>query len=413
MTTKPKTAAEEWRRYWWLPFIAAAGYTTSAMHSYGIGVFIAPLQAEFGWSRAFISGGLTIAGIGGVLLGIPMGMLIDRYGPRRIGMIGIVVMCCAFGLLGTATGSKANWIALWIILALCNPWASVVSWTKAVASRFEHSRGLAFAITLSGAPITTTFLPLVATAFTLAYGWRAGFFGVAVVWALIVWPLVFLFFRSAHEELAGVATPDKPAEPVDLPGIEFGEALRGKAFYQLLLASVFFAFTVTGTTVHFVPILIDSGAGAMAAAGIASIIGVSAFIGRVGMGVLLDRFPATVLGGVVCTLPAISCAILLLRGEDPVFQAIAAALLGLTVGGEIDVIAYLTTRQFGIKRYGTIYGAMTSAMNVGTATGALTAGAIFDWQGNYDMFLFVTIAAMLTSSLALSTIGKGRYAAEH
>jgi predicted MFS family arabinose efflux permease len=383
------------------------------MHSYGIGVFIEPLQAEFGWSRAFISMGLTIAGIGGALLAIPMGLLIDRYGPRRIGMIGVVVMCCAFGLLGTATGSHANWIALWVVLALCNPWASVVSWTKAVASRFEKSRGLAFAITLSGAPVTTTFIPLVATAFTLAYGWRAGFFGVAVIWALIVWPLVFLFFRSAHEEQAVDAGGPEALTHVDLPGLTVAEAIRSPSFYQLLLASGLFAFTVVGTTVHFVPILTDSGAEPMAAAGIASLIGVSAFVGRVGMGVLLDRLPANLLGGAVCTFPAMSCALLLMHGDDATFQAIAAVLLGLTVGGEIDIIAYLATRQFGLKRYGAIYGSMTAAMNIGTATGGLLAGAIYDWQGSYDTFLVVTIVAMLTSSVALLTIRKSRFAAGH
>ncbi len=328
-------------------------------------------------------------------------------------MIGVVVMVCAFGLLGTATGTTANWIALWVVLALCNPWASVVSWTKAVASRFEHSRGLAFAITLSGAPITTTFIPLVATAFTLAYGWRAGFFGVAVVWALFVWPLVFLFFRSAHEDLAAVTARAENAPAAELPGLTVAEAVRAPSFYQLLLASALFAFTVVGTTVHFVPILTDSGAQPMAAAGIASLVGVFAFIGRVGMGVLLDRYPANLLGGMVCTLPAMSCALLLMQGDDPVFQAIAAALLGLTVGGEIDIIAYLTTRQFGLKRYGAIYGSMTAAMNVGTATGGLTAGAIYDWQGSYDTFLVITIAAMLTSSLALVTIRKSPFAAGH
>lgn len=411
--TEPKTAKEEWRRYGYLPFVAAMGYAMSAMHSYGIGVFIAPLQEEFGWSRGFISMGLTIAGIGGVLFGVPMGMMVDRFGPRRIGMIGMVVMVCAFGLLGTATGTTANWIALWVIIALCNPWAGVISWTKAVASRFEHSRGLAFAVTLSGAPITTTFLPLIATAFTLAYGWRYGFFGVAATYALIIWPLVFLFFRSAHEDPARVAERKQSIAAVELPGVTMAEALRGREFYQLLLASVFFAFTVTGTTVHFVPILTDSGAAPMAAAGIASLVGVFAFIGRVGMGVLLDRYPAHLLGGVVCTLPALSCALLLVQGDDPMFQMIAAALLGLTVGGEIDVIAYLTTRQFGLRKYGTIYGSMTAAMNVGTATGALLAGTIFDWQGSYDTFLFVTIAAMLTSSLALGTINKSPFKAAH
>jgi predicted MFS family arabinose efflux permease len=104
---------------------------------------------------------------------------------------------------------------------------------------------------------------------------------------------------------------------------------------------------------------------------------------------------------------------LLVNGADPLTQAVAAALLGLTVGGEIDVIAYLTTRQFGLRSYGTIFGAMTSAMNIGTATGALLAGAIYDAQGSYDMFLYFTILAMLSSSLALGTIGRGYFAGSH
>ena len=408
-----QSAKAEWRRYWPLPFIAAAGYSTASMHSYGIGVFIEPLQAEFGWSRAQISMGLTIAGLTGALLAVPMGMLVDRLGPRKIGIIGVVAMVSAFGLLGTATGSIINWIALWAVLALCNPWATVVAWTKAVASRFERSRGLAFAITLSGAPITATFVPLVATAFTLAYGWRAGFFGVAAVWALVAWPLVFLFFRSAHEDLSAVKARADQEPVVELPGLSFAEALRSPSYYQLLLVSGLFAFTVVGTTVHFVPILTDSGADPLAAAGIASLVGVFAFIGRMGTGLLLDRLPTNLLGGAICTLPALACALLLVRGDDPLFQAIAAALLGLTVGGEIDVIAYMTTRQFGLKRYGSIYGSMAAAMNIGTATGALAAGAIYDVQGSYATFLAITIAAMLASSLAVATIRKSPFAASH
>ncbi|MCB2048724.1 MAG: MFS transporter [Novosphingobium sp.] len=411
---QPQTAREEWKRHWLLPFIAAAGYSTASMHSYGIGVFVEPLEAEFGWTRAFISMGLTISGLTGALLAVPMGALVDRYGPRRIGMIGVVLMVSAFGLLGTATGTVVNWIMLWAIIALCNPWSGAVAWTKAVASRFEKSRGLAFAVTLSGAPITTTLIPLIATAVMLGYGWRAGFFGVALAWAVVVWPLVFLFFRSAHEDRQQPAHEQNGAAPVaELPGLALRQALRTFDFYKLLLVSAFFAFTVVGTTVHFVPILIDGGSTPLAAAGIASLIGIFSFFGRLGTGFLLDRVPTNLLGGAICTLPAISCALLLLRGDDPVFQSIAAALLGLTVGGEIDVIAYLTTRQFGLKNYGTVYGAMTGAMQIGTATGAVLAGAIYDAQGSYTIFLFITIAAMLTSSLSLLTIVRKPFAASH
>jgi MFS family permease len=84
----------------------------------------------------------------------------------------------------------------------------------------------------------------------------------------------------------------------------------------------------------------------------------------------------------------------------------AAVLFGLTVGAEIDVIAYLTARRFGMKSYGTIFGALMSALSVGVALGPLTAGAFFDYFGGYNQFLLLTSVAMVLSALALLTINR-------
>ena len=154
------SAATEWRRFWFLPLAAALGYATSVIHVYALGPFIGPLTQEFGWSRAQISAGLTISALVSAAACIPVGMLVDRVGPRRVGLVGVLAMTAAFALLSTATGQFANWLLLWAVIAVGTFWVQATVWTSAVASRFERSRGLAFAITLSGASIAATVFPL-------------------------------------------------------------------------------------------------------------------------------------------------------------------------------------------------------------------------------------------------------------
>src|SRR3990170_4722528 len=94
------SATAEWRNFWFLPLVAALGYSTAVLHTYAIGPFIAPLQQEFGWSRAQLSIGITIAGLAGAAFSVPIGMLVDRLGPRVVGLIGVLLMTASFALLG-------------------------------------------------------------------------------------------------------------------------------------------------------------------------------------------------------------------------------------------------------------------------------------------------------------------------
>ncbi len=88
----------------------------------------------------------------------------------------------------------------------------------------------------------------------------------------------------------------------------------------------------------------------------------------------------------------------------------AAALIGLTLGAEVDVIVYLTTQHFGLKTFGGLYGGLLMALSVGTATGPLGASAIFDRFGNYAPFLWITLALMVGSSLALASLPRPAFA---
>lgn len=409
MTGKAGSASQEWRDHWTLPVAAMLGYSASSLHTYGIGSFIEPLQAAFGWSRAQATLGLTIAGLTGAVMAVPLGLLVDRIGPRPIGLFGIAAMTASFALLGTASGSMANWVMLWCLLAVANLAMQGTVWTKAVGSRFEHARGMAFAVTLSGAPVTAAVLPPVAAWLIGDYGWRTAFAGVGLIWFVVAFAFMLPFFHSAQEK--GRASRGETAAV--MTGMTFAEAARSPAFYKLMLATALFAFTVLGLVVHFVPILTGQGAERMAAAGVASLVGIFSIVGRFGTGFLLDRFPSHLVGAVIFLFPLVSCTLLLTNGADPASQIIAAVLFGLTVGAEIDVIAYLASRLFGLRSYGSIFGAMMAALSVGVATGPLAAGAFYDQFAGYGEFLLLTMLAMLLSALALLSMGRDAAGTHH
>ncbi|MGP4056279.1 MFS transporter [Mycobacterium sp. 4D054] len=420
MAETERRALTEWRRYGPLPVAAGLGYSIGVIHVYSLGAFMQPLQETFGWSRAEASAGLTIVGMAAAVAAMPIGLAVDRLGPRRVGLVGVALMGGAFALLGTATGSMTNWLLLWALLAFAAFWVQTTVWTSAVASRFEASRGLAFAVTLSGGSLAAAVFPPLATTFIDEWGWRGAFFGLGAVWGGLVLVVVWLFFRGVQDAKVargGGARDDNPARvrtavppaaapcgPADLPGLTLREGLRSATFYKLLLAAGLFAFTTLGIVVHLVPILRDAGAEPLAAAGTAALVGVFSIAGRLGVGVLLDRFPGRVVGACAYLVPILGCAALLIDGSSPVSQTVAAALFGLTLGAEVDVIAYLASRYFGLKNFGGLFGGLVAGLSLGTAFGPLAAGATSDHFGGYTNFLLLTIVLMAISSLALASL---------
>ena len=399
----------EWRRYGYLPIIAAFGSSTSTLGIYSMGAFMRPLQAAFGWGRAEASSGILIASAVGIVAAVPIGMLVDRIGPRRVGLIGVTLATFAFGLLGTITGAKLDWLLHWLLIACGGAFIMPAVWASAVSSRFEASRGLALGVTLCGAGIGATAFPLLGTWLIVHYGWRGGFIGLGAVWAALVLPLLLLFFRGANDGAARVAlkaAASAGAPAVVLPGLTVREGLTGTAFYKLLLAGGTYALVLIGLIVHLIPILEDRGTAAMTAAAMASTVGIFSVFGRLATGALMDRWRPNVVGGVSFMLPTLGCALLLMPTAGTAAQVVAIAIIGLSVGGELGVVTYLSTRYFGLRSFGKLFGGVTIPMAIGTACGPILAGAVFDQFHSYTPFLWLTIALMLVGALALFALGR-------
>ncbi|MBA52949.1 MAG: MFS transporter [Pseudomonadales bacterium] len=406
MTTTP-SVLNEWRNYWHLAIAAGLGYATAVLYVYSMGPFIEPIHQEFGWSYGFISSGITIAAGVAAVCAIPVGIAVDKVGPRLVGLIGVPMMAAAVALLGTATGTELNWYILWSLVALATLPVQATVWAAAVTSRFKKSRGLALAVTLSGASVGAAIFPVLATWLIESYGWKIAYMGMSGIWLIIVFPMLLLFFRGATDEKRkpeDTASAEDNSEPV-LTGITLPESLRLMAFYKLFFSAGFFALTVVGINVHFVPILQSHGTERLAAAGIAGLIGIFSIVGRFGTGFLLDKFSAHIIGGIAFVIPISACAVLLIDGGNPLYQSIAACIFGLTLGAEVDVVAFLTAKYFGLKYYGSVYGAMVMSLALGVALGPLSAGIAFDTFGTYDHFLILTMVLTGISAIALFTMG--------
>lgn len=401
-TPTATTAAAEWRAYWFLPIVAALGFSSAGYQTYAIGPFIDPLQAAFGWTRAGITSGITIANVSAALFATLIGLVVDRIGPRRVGLIGVPLVAAAFALLATATGTMANWWALWCVIAFAALWTQGTVWTSAVVSRFEASRGMAIAVTLTGMSVAGAVLPPLATLLLETFGLRGGFVALSIVWTLVLWPPIFFAFRGAQDDRHRLPA-DAPAAAA-LPGLGLAEGLRRPAFYKLMAVGGIFSFCTLSMMVHMVPIIIGFGATPMKAASIASLAGFASIFGRLASGWLLDRFPAHIVGASTYALPIVGGALMLADGGTTASQATACVLFGLTMGSETDVITYLVTRHFGLRAFGTIMGTVFGAIALGAAFGPVTAGAVYDHFRSYAPFIAAIVVMMAISALVLLTL---------
>lgn len=397
------TAGDEWRRSWTLPPAAALGYATCVIHIYGLGVFIDPIAREFGWSRAEVTVGLTLSTLIQAVMAIPIGIAVDRFGARLLALLGIPLTCLAFANLGRASGSDSNWYLSWIVMSLASLPIQATVWTRTVTARFTVSRGLALGVTLCGASVALIVFPWLGAWLIADYGWREAMRLEAIVWAAVALPVTFVFFRGGKP--VGEGPHDLiEAEAEAVPGVPLGEGLRSTVFARLLLAALLFTFAVVGFNVHFPLMLKAQGHAPVAAAGVATLIGWSSIIGRLGTGLMLDRFRAARVGAAAFALPALACALLLLWPGSWLMAGLAALLIGLTLGAEIDVMVFLTSRYFGLRHFGALYGGILSALSIGTAFGPLAAARVFDTTGSYDAFIGFTVVAMIVSSAALASL---------
>ncbi len=227
----PPSAAAEWKLHWKLVLAAAIGFSFHSVAGYSIGLFMEPLNQEFGWSRAHISAGLTISALVSIPLSPLVGAMIDRWGARRLAIPGLILKALSFVVLATATGSELQWYALWVFYSVVALGVKSTVWTAAISGVFSAGRGLALAATLSGTAIAQILAPPLTQWLIDAFGWRASFVWLGVGWgtpALLIC-LFGLFDVHDTRRKAGESASDAPP----LPGLTVHQALRSAPLWRI------------------------------------------------------------------------------------------------------------------------------------------------------------------------------------
>jgi predicted MFS family arabinose efflux permease len=402
----------EWALGWKVILAAMAGLAMSSTFTFASGAFIEPLEAEFGWSRANIALGMSIITLTGALLSPPIGMLVDRWGPRRMALPGAFVFAIGYGMLGLNTGSLWVWWGMWFMLAFAFVFIKPLIWTTAVASSFDRQRGLALAVALCGNGIASTFVPSLATWAIASYGWRMAFPIIGAIVGLLVFPLLYFFLHSgADRALAKDKTVPAKAEKAQqakpaLYGLSMNQALRTRAFYAISAGAFLFTVAAIGIVPNLIPILASFDITRGQAAMIAGVAGLSSIVGRLVTGVLLDRTNPNVVAGIVVLLPVFSCLLLLEAPGNVTVAVFAAIIIGAALGSEVDVMAFMTAHHFGTLRYGTIFGVVAGLWSLATAIGPYLVNRVYDATGSYVIALEAAIPLFVITSLLMFTLGR-------
>lgn len=382
--------SSEFARSWPVLLAATLGCATglSSLPFYSLGVLIAPLEEHFGWGRGAIGSGYLYSSVTLALLSPLLGYAVDRLGPRTVALVSSPLLALALLALSFYEGPLGGFFALYALAALVGCGTTPVSYTRSISFAFRRRRGLALGITIGGIGVVAIILPPLLQTVIASYGWRGAYRLLALL-AIAPWPILLMGLPKAE------GAPAKGSSNLT-------DALTSRVFWTIGIGFTVIAVAVSGLTVHIVPLMRDSGMEPMRAAGIASLIGVGVLAGRIGVGFLIDHYFAPRVAVCVTLGTVAGCTLLLIDSVG--FAPIAAVLIGLSLGAEVDLISFLAARYFGLARYGSIYALLYAAFLIGAATGPALAGTLFDVTGAYRIIVAGAIVLLLIGAMAAATL---------
>lgn len=399
------TEQSEFKQGWKVVATAAMGIGTglSPIPFYTVGVFVAPLMAAFGWAVDQIMVCLMIQTFGSTVMAPIIGILADRYGVRRVTLVSVVLFGLSLALFALGNGSLTLFYLNWLLLATVGAGTLPITWTRPVNNWFNKHRGLALGLSLLGTGLFGTMAKLYANFLIGEVGWRLAYVGLGLLPLLLAFPLALAWFRDRED----VPTARHATAPAVLEGVSFAAALRTRHFWVLALAFLPIAFAVGGPIPNLERILGSKGISTAEAVSIASLLGPAVIVGRLSGGWLIDRFWAPGVAFVLLSVPALACWAMTGDTINSHMAMLAVAMIGFAAGVEYDVMAFLVSRYFGMRAYGSIYGAIYAFFAVGAGFGPYIFGRIYVLNGSYDTGLLLGAVGFVLGAVLL--LGLGRY----
>lgn len=363
---------------------------------YGLPFFFDFMTREYGWSRTIITSGNALGKLlVGPLFGFIAGWLIDRYGPRRLMMAGVMMMGTA--LIGLSFADSLGLFYLFYIFnALGYVCGGPLPCQVLISGWFEKNRGKAMGIAYLGIGSGGAIVPLIAAGLEKNYGWHTSLAVLGVMVILIAFPMVF--FIKGASSIAVSSARKEPAVPIK-------SILKNKNFYLLALGSMCAIGVVGGVNQHLKLYLRDLEFTQTQAAHVISIVLLSSLFGRVLMGWLADLFPRKYVMILIYLIVGFSIPLLLV----PDFSGriyIFAVIFGLGLGGDYMIIPLMAADLFGVRTLGRTMGIILVADGVAESLFPMFLGVMHDAQNTYSTAFIILIMIALAGSFIVSFLPK-------
>ena len=387
---------------------------------YGLPFYYDFMVKEFGWSRTQVTSGNAISKLLiGPLFGFAAGWIVDRFGPRRLMIAGIL-------MAGAALVGLAHMTALWmfyffyVVNALGYVCGGPLPNQVLLSRWFDKARGKAMGFAYLGIGVGGYLVLRLSPRLVEAFGWRGALQALGILIVIIALPLAW-FVRDGPEAISGSrpARPGllrqghgEPAEVSTKPGrsgslasgvASMGSVFRDPAFYLLAIGSMCSIAAVGGTNQHLKLFLsLDLKYSQDAAASIASTVLAFSIAGRLIMGWLADRIPRKHVMLLIYALVAGSIP-LLFAARTSASLYMFAVVFGLGLGGEYMIVPLIAAELFGVRVLGRLLGVILTADGVAEATAPMLVGHLRDTSGSYrsGFILLILIALAGTAAIVL------------
>ncbi len=360
------------------------------------GVFINPLIEEFGWTRAAISGASSLGFFLMGLLGIIVGRLNDKIGPRKVMLITSGFIGLGFFLTSRTDTIWQLYLFYGVIVGIGLSSIDVIA-LSTTARWFIKKRGIVTGLVKVGTGAGQLIVPFSASLLILYFGWRISFIVIGISGMMIL-AIISRFLRRDPEQMGlepETATDSKiKITQVEGLNLSFNQAIHTRQFWLLVIVNFAVVYCLIIILVHIVPFARDMGVSATKAAGVLSTIGGVSMLGRFATGFFIDRFNSR-MAMILCFLLLISTLLWLQITNELWMLYLFAAFYGLAHGGFFTAISPIVAEYFGIGAHGILFGTIVFSGCFGGSAGPILAGHIFDITGSYSPAFWISTAVAL------------------
>jgi MFS family permease len=378
---------------------------------YTFGLYLKPILAEFGWSRAITSGAYSLSWLLQGPSSLVMGKLNDKYGPRMVlSLCGILLFSGIF----LTTQISASWqlYLFYGVFTGIGTGGVYVPIVSTIARWFTEKRATMTGIAISGMGFGTFLLSPVANYLISNYSWRTSYTVLGFV-LLIVTLLAAQLLRLKPELSIPMSSTHKVEHEKKALRDDTSDTLK-EAIFKIEFWKVFgmffcFGFCLMAIMVHIAPHAIDIGKSTATATGLIASIGISSIAGKIIFGYFGDSVGSKKVY-IICFAIMFVSLLLPISAKEVSLLYIFAIMFGLAYGGNACSQSPLTAEMFGLKSHGAIMGALNIGFTSGATMGPFLAGFLFDINGDYyTAFLVIGSFSFLGFTFAMILKHKMQY----